>query len=243
MPGAYATLRRHTRARAFPSTPRSNEFEKHTSMGVVFYLPLPYVRAFLRGTFVDAALTNLLALYGVLALGTYWAPKLLVRMLPRQNLKKKYDAKWALVTGGSTGIGRSIATELCEQGLNVCVCALRTTRCERRSALREKYGATCEIRAVGCDLGDTSGAYVEKIGDALKDVDVQCVFNNAGFMLTGFFDKQPLSALNANHECNATSAMRLTHVFVTRMLEKKLRGCVVFTSSAAACQPTPFSAL
>ena len=213
-------------------------------MGVVFYLPLPYVRAFLRGTFVDAALTNLLALYGLLALGTYWAPKLLVRMLPRQNLKKKYDAKWALVTGGSTGIGRSIATELCEQGLNVCVCALDDDALrETADALKDKYGATCEIRAVGCDLGDTSGAYVEKIGDALKDVDVQCVFNNAGFMLTGFFDKQPLSALNANHECNATSAMRLTHVFVTRMLEKKLRGCVVFTSSAAACQPTPFSAL
>merc|ERR1712164_14964 len=227
-----------TRARARSPRPHApNEFEKHTSMGVVFYLPLPYVRAFLRGTFVDAALTNLLALYGLLALGTYWAPKLLVRMLPRQDLKKKYDATWALVTGGSTGIGRSIATELCEQGLNVCVCALED------DALPEKYGATCEIRAVGCDLGDTSGAYVEKIGDALKDVDVQCVFNNAGFMLTGFFDKQPLSALNANHECNATSAMRLTHVFVTRMLEKKLRGCVVFTSSAAACQPTPFSAL
>ena len=109
-------------------------------MGVVFYLPLPYVRAFLRGTFVDAALTHLLALYGVLALGTYWAPKLLVRMLPRQDLKKKYDATWALVTGGSTGIGRSIATELCEQGLNVCVCALED------DALRLSQRVEREIR-------------------------------------------------------------------------------------------------
>ena len=46
-----------------------------------------------------------------------------------------------------------------------------------------------------------------------------------------------------NHECNATAAMQITHVFVTRMLQKNLKGCVVFTSSAAACQPTPFSAL
>jgi short-subunit dehydrogenase len=46
-----------------------------------------------------------------------------------------------------------------------------------------------------------------------------------------------------NHECNATSAMQITHLFVTRMLAKNLKGCVVFTSSAAACQPTPFSAL
>jgi short-subunit dehydrogenase len=47
----------------------------------------------------------------------------------------------------------------------------------------------------------------------------------------------------ANLECNAVSAVQITHVFVTRMLAKKLRGCVVFTSSAAACQPCPFSCM
>ncbi len=52
-----------------------------------------------------------------------------------------------------------------------------------------------------------------------------------------------LSKLLLNHECNATSAMQITHLFVTRMLAKNMKGCVVFTSSAAACQPTPFSAL
>merc|ERR1712216_1098048 len=85
--------------------------------------------------------------------------------------------------------------------------------------------------------------YVDKIADATKDIDVQLVFNNAGYMLTGFFDKTPLARLMMNHECNATSAMQITHVFVARMLEKNKKGCVVFTSSAAACQPTPFSAL
>ena len=54
---------------------------------------------------------------------------------------------------------------------------------------------------------------------------------------------RPLSKLMLNHECNATSAMQITHLFVTRMLAKNMKGCVVFTSSAAACQPTPFSAL
>ena len=47
----------------------------------------------------------------------------------------------------------------------------------------------------------------------------------------------------ANVECNAVSAVQITHVFVTRMLAKKQRGCVVFTSSAAACQPCPFSCM
>ena len=47
----------------------------------------------------------------------------------------------------------------------------------------------------------------------------------------------------ANVECNAVSAVQITHVFVTRMLAKKQRGCIVFTSSAAACQPCPFSTM
>ena len=104
---------------------------------------------------------------------------------------------------------------------------------------------------------------MEKISEETKDIDVTVVFNNAGFMVTGFFDKtcatlfptSPVAALSlararrplgksmANVECNAVSAVQITHVFVTRMLAKKQRGCVVFTSSAAACQPCPFSCM
>jgi short-subunit dehydrogenase len=213
-------------------------------MGVLYYLPIPYARAVLRETLVDAALTHALALYGFVALGTYVVTRARVLVAPNQNLKTKYDATWALVTGGSTGIGRSLAEALLDQGLNVAIAALDDDALKTTTtALRERHGAKREVRAIPVNLGDGAGAYVDAIAKAMEDVDVQCVFNNAGYMLTGFFDKQPLEKLNANHECNATSAMRITHVFVTRMLEKKLRGCVVFTSSAAACQPTPFSAL
>ena len=40
------------------------------------------------------------------------------------NLKKKYKAKWALVTGAGTGIGKSIAETLASQGLNVVLVSL-----------------------------------------------------------------------------------------------------------------------
>ena len=42
---------------------------------------------------------------------------------------------------------------------------------------------------MGCDLG-TPGAYLPKIEAATADIDVALVFNNAGYIVTGFFDKQ-----------------------------------------------------
>lgn len=41
---------------------------------------------------------------------------------------------------------------------------------------------------VGVNLG-TPGAYLKTIEDATADLDVTILFNNAGFMVTGFFDK------------------------------------------------------
>ena len=129
---------------------------------------MPYARAMLRDTFVDAIATNVLALYGLVALGTYAMPKLWVQMMPAQNLRKKYGATWALVTGGSTGIGRSLAEALLDQGLNVAIAALDDEALvETTKALRERHGAKREVRAIAVNLGDRSGGYVDVIARAM----------------------------------------------------------------------------
>ena len=43
--------------------------------------------------------------------------------------------------------------------------------------------------------------YLKQIKDATKDIDIQIVFNNAGFLVTGFFDQAPLGKLLVNMEC------------------------------------------
>ena len=40
-------------------------------------------------------------------------------LTPRLNLKKRYNGGWALITGGSEGIGLAIAEELAKEGFNL----------------------------------------------------------------------------------------------------------------------------
>eukprot|EP00587_Corethron_hystrix_P012489 CAMPEP_0113325824 /NCGR_PEP_ID=MMETSP0010_2-20120614/18073_1 /TAXON_ID=216773 ORGANISM="Corethron hystrix, Strain 308" /NCGR_SAMPLE_ID=MMETSP0010_2 /ASSEMBLY_ACC=CAM_ASM_000155 /LENGTH=177 /DNA_ID=CAMNT_0000185873 /DNA_START=47 /DNA_END=577 /DNA_ORIENTATION=+ /assembly_acc=CAM_ASM_000155 len=78
---------------------------------------------------------------------------------------------------------------------------------------------------------------------ATEDIPIQIVFNNAGFIVLGFFEQAPLGKLLANVECNATATVAITHHFVKKMISQKLKGCIVFTSSVAGFIPTPFAAM
>ena len=105
--------------------------------------------------------------------------------------------------------------------------------------LKSKY-PHIQIRDVSVDLSKP-GTYMAKIKEATADIDVQIIFNNAGYIKTGFFTDSSLDVQLGNHTCNATASLEVTHHFVSLLLQKKLRGCVGFTSSPAGFTPCPFS--
>lgn len=81
------------------------------------------------------------------------------------------------------------------------------------------------------------------VHQATKDLDIAIVFNNAGYIVTGFFDHTTLDAQLANLECNATACVKVTHHFLQMMLKKKLKGCFMFTSSVSGYIPNPFAVM
>lgn len=180
-------------------------------------------------------------LLGSLAVLSYYLPLLVTWLLPPQDLKRKYDASWAVVTGGSSGIGKAICVRLAQQNLNVVIAALDDDLLKQTTAeLRAGY-PHLEFRAVGVNMG--RDGYLDEIANATKDIPVQLVFNNAGYITTGFFANLELGRLMANYECNATAGVKITHLFANRMIDAGLRGLICFTSSPAGRIPNPSSSL
>ncbi|DBA75427.1 TPA: hypothetical protein ACH3X1_010687 [Trebouxia sp. C0004] len=164
---------------------------------------------------------------------------LLAYFFKARNLKRRYNAKWALVTGSSSGIGKALATRLADQGLNVVLVAKPDDLLDATHTELQTTYPKLQFRKVAVNLSE-SGAYLGPIKEATDDIDVQLIFSNAGYILTGFFEKWTLEHHLQNIECNSTSAVAITHHFLAQLIDKQLKGCIVFTSSAAACIPSPF---
>lgn len=213
---------------------------------LVYYLfYIPYLLLF------NPVTGFLYALVGFFGLFTVAVPALagfLLSLLGPQDLKKKYGAEWAVVTGGSSGIGKAMVDRLCGQGINVIILAVPEPLLEEAAIeMRTKYPGV-QVEAVGADL--SKPGFMEALDEhtSKKGRNVQLLFCNAGFMLTGFFHSTPFGKTKANSEVNVGCHLQLTHEYVSRMMrfDKTVngkRGAVFFTSSPAWMLPGPTAAM
>lgn len=191
-------------------------------------------------------------LLGILSLGSallmyIWAmfthavnPNVCVRysMTP---YKRGSKGTWALVTGGSSGIGLALCRKLARQGINVVVVAIPDTVLETAMNALQSEFPSVDFLSIGIRLGD--GDYLQVLAKKTEELDIRLVFCNAGYMVTGFFDDSDWSRHEANIACNSTSAIAIAHLFVRRLRTKGVKGAIAFTSSPASCMPSPFSCL
>lgn len=132
--------------------------------------------------------------------------------------------------------------KLARQGLNVVIVSLGDKFLKDTAETAASQFPDLQFRTVGVTFAPGVD-YMKAIADATSDIDVQCIFNNAGYIVTGFFDREAAAKQEGNLECNATAAVKVTHHFLGKLVDKKLKGCIVFTSSVAGYIPSPFSSV
>ena len=130
------------------------------------------------------------------------------------------------------GIGRGIVEKLVSQGISVVLVALPEKLLDDFYAELVAAHPTLQFRKIGVDLSK-AGAYMQPIIDGTKDLPVNLVFNNAGFITAGFFHAVPLLRNLGNYECNASCTLSITHHFLNKIIDAQQTGLIAFTSSSA----------
>ncbi len=142
------------------------------------------------------------------------------------------DGKSALITGASSGIGRELALQLGGRAR----CLVLVARSEAPlTELAEKI--PCATRVVPVDL--VAEGSVQAVTDAVDDLEIDVLINNAGIGLGGRFPGADEAQLSRLLELNITALVKLTRRFLPGMLERG-HGAILNVGSTAGYQGTPF---
>ncbi|XP_047332823.1 very-long-chain 3-oxoacyl-CoA reductase-like protein At1g24470 [Impatiens glandulifera] len=151
-----------------------------------------------------------------------------------KNLIKNYGS-WALVTGSTDGIGKSMAIQLAEQGLNLVLVSRDLGKLKLVSELiLGKYKNT-QIRCVAVDLSGAGEGVIAAVEAAVMGIDLGVVVNNAGvtYEEARYFDEVEEREWMNVVKVNLEGTTRVTKVVLKGMMERK-RGAIVNVGSGAA---------
>lgn len=142
----------------------------------------------------------------------------------------------AMVTGASSGIGKSFAEALAARGTDLVLVARNAARLEEIAAeLRARHGR--DVSVIVADLEKPEElALVEK--RLHEDARIDLLVNNAGYGVTGGFADLPIDRSQGQIDCNIVALTRLAHAALSTMKPSR-RGGIINIASGAAFMPTP----
>lgn len=138
---------------------------------------------------------------------------------------------WAVIAGGSDGVGAAFAEGLAARGMDIVLVARRSSVLEDcAGALREKYG----VRTVTLSLDLSADTAIDELAAATAGLEIGVFVYNAGSdsRATEFLDR-PLGEHLALIRRNCASAVEAAYRFGGPMATRRRGALVLLTSGAA----------
>lgn len=142
---------------------------------------------------------------------------------------------WAIVAGGSQGLGAAFADQIARRGVHQVLVARRPEPLEQTAAwLRREHGV--QVITVAGDLAGPGT--VDQIRAAAADREIGLVVANAALSPQGRFLDTAVAELAGTVDLNCKASMLLARAFLPDMAHRG-HGGMVFVSSLAGMQGVP----
>jgi short-subunit dehydrogenase len=145
--------------------------------------------------------------------------------------------EYALITGASKGIGRAIARELASRGYNLLLVARSEDLLQQLATeLTSRNGVAVDSLALDLSLSEAS----QNVYDwcRARNYDVSILVNNAGYGLSGPFEKYSLQEHLNMMQLNMSTLVGMTRLFLPD-LHRRPKACILNIASSAAYQAVP----
>lgn len=149
-------------------------------------------------------------------------------ILDRFRLK----GKCGLVTGAGSGIGKGIATGLAEAGAKVALAGRNMEKLKKAAAGIQASGLNAAPFQVDMSEPESISGLVKSVLREFGRIDF--LFNNAGMIHRSPTEEFPLKEWEEMIKVNLTGPFLLSQAVARQMIEKKIKGSIVNTSSLIA---------
>lgn len=142
----------------------------------------------------------------------------------------------ALVTGASAGIGAELAREFVRHGYDVVLSARSLVPMQELALELQEMGAKAIV--ISGDLAKPGAATLLAHEIASRNIAIDALVNNAGFGLSGRFDRSDPARTSELLQVNIVALTELTRLLLPGMVARG-RGRIMLVSSVAGFQPGP----
>jgi len=148
---------------------------------------------------------------------------------------------YALITGGSQGIGKAMAWECASRGMNLIIAALPDNHLEKTAELiRSSFPV--KIQILGIDLTEPDSPQRLYHFCRNENLSVNMLINNAGITGSTVFEKASPDYIDLRLHLNIRALVLLTRFFIPDM--KKMDAAhILNVGSMSAFYPIPFKSL